>query len=71
MDRRCPAGNHFVAVDQFRYHGVKIARDCMHCEDARAKRIAQKASERHDRETFRGLDMDRIYRVRPDLVRKK
>lgn len=85
MDRWCPTCNTQKALANFRsaggVDGNVLARDCRACErrrrQARARRgnpsgaaMANESLGGATRE-FPGLDMDRIYRTRPDLVRKR
>lgn len=61
--RFCPTGNHFSARARFRRVGVKLARDCMMCEAAKAKgrkTNAQGSIIKHERRD--GVDIDAIYR---------
>lgn len=72
--RHCATGDHWAPVTSYREvrSGV-LSKDCRTCERLRAEGLERKrALEREaERKRLDGVDIDRIYRVRPDLVKKR
>lgn len=62
--RYCPTGNHFTTRNRFRRVAERMVRDCMSCEEAKAKRRKTSYEGRIIERPYEpGLDMDAIYRV--------